>query len=51
MVQISTLYHLPHVPMQGDENCRQKAKIWFWSISVGHYVTSMHDKASLITYF
>jgi len=50
MVQISKLYSLPHNPMQGDENSRQKAKIWFFSISWGHCVTSMHDKASLITY-
>jgi len=26
MEQISKLYNLPHMPMQGDENSRQKAK-------------------------
>src|SRR6218665_3551530 len=50
MVQISKLYHLPHMSMQGYENSRQKAKIWFLLISGGHNVTSTHDKASLITY-
>jgi len=47
---MSKLYHLPHMPMKGDQNSRQKAKIWFLSISGGHYVTSMQDKANLITY-
>jgi len=36
--------------MQGDENSHQKVKIWSFSISWGHCVTSMHDKASQITY-
>ena len=38
------------MPMQGDENSRQNAKILILSISGGHYVTSMHDKANLIIY-
>ena len=36
--------------MQGYENSHQKVKILFFSISWGHCVTSVHDKASQITY-
>jgi len=50
MVHISKLYHLPHIPIEGDENSCQRAKIWVLSILGGHYVKSMHDKASLITF-
>jgi len=38
------------VDSPSDEKSRQKAKIWFLSISGGLYVTRMHDKVNLITY-
>jgi len=50
MTEIMQLYHLSHTPiLSGLEKDRQNAKV-FSPISDGYNVTSIHDKANLITY-
>ena len=49
--EIIQLYHLSHTPiLYGREKDRQKGKVFFLQISDGYNVTSIHDKANLITY-
>src|SRR6218665_1668430 len=50
MVLISKLYHLSHRPISCIENGHQNTKMVFLSISDDYNVTSIHDKANLITY-